>query len=699
MSGARDKDRVAGAGDVRDRRIRQLPREVYDLIAAGEVVTAPLSVVKELVENSIDAGATRIVVEIEEGGISLIRVSDNGCGIASADLPLAFAPHATSKISVAEDLSQIFTLGFRGEALASIATVARVTLVTKAANAPAGSPGVRVTVAGGIEESSEPAGAETGTSVTVADLFFNLPARRKHLNAARSEAAKVVDFCSRMAVCYTEIAFRLVSNGTVLFATRGNGDRLAAITTVYGTGVAAALVAVDAEDAKAGGRMPPLRLGALDASAGMRLSGYVSDPTGLRKSRRGQVLFVNGRSVRNAAVDAAIDRAYREFAEPGRFPVSFLFLSVDPTAVDVNVHPAKSEVTFFDAAAVGDFIEAAVRGALASERGIPRLRLPGRKGAADRTFRMGDGTAPAPESALPRGGSEDEGADARAVADGDNGIGRVATDGGHGAQVASLDVGALLSFRETPVEFGGARDSARGSDAAAFPASAASVEAPAVGFLEPPETVTNAAAEPAPAALAIDRLRVLASLFATYLLAADGDSFYIIDQHAAHERVNYEKFLRGVREKEPQRQALLTPYLFTAPASAHADFERLLPQLARLGYEIDEFGDDGTYAARTFPAFLSHAEGAAFLTELLGEADAYSLKKNPTPADNAALTERLILRACKTSVKANDALTEPETAQLLNDLQNCENPYTCPHGRPVFLKLTKSDIERLFKRA
>ncbi|MDR1795994.1 MAG: DNA mismatch repair endonuclease MutL [Clostridiales Family XIII bacterium] len=641
-------------------RIRQLPRQVYDLIAAGEVVTSPLSVVKELVENAIDAGADRVVVEIEEGGIARIRVSDNGTGIAEADLPLAFAAHATSKIEAADDLSRIGTLGFRGEALASIAAVSKVTMVTRAAESAAGA---RVSVQGGEAEGAVPVGAERGTSVTVESLFFNIPARLAQLNSPRGEAAKIVDFCSRMAVCYVDIAFRLVSNGAVLFATRGAGDRFAAITTVYGTGVAAALVPVSA------------------SGGDLTLTGFISDPTGLRKTRRGQVLFVNGRSVRSAAVDSAIDRAYKEFAEPGRFPVTFLFLDVDPGRVDVNIHPAKSEIAFHDAGGVADFVEGAVRETLVSERSIPRLRMPGRR-AQDGTFALkrdgGQGAAAAKDPIATEPDMQED----------------------NGGIIHEVDVKELLSsisrgdYAAFPdaVPEGAAGDPLPGvaredvfayADGAGYPA-----DSGFGGFACGPD---------APPALAIDRLQVLAQLFATYLLAAGGESFYIIDQHAAHERVNYEKFLRGARAAAPPKQQLLTPHLFTVPAQGLADFGALIPQLARLGYEIEEFGDD-TYAARTFPAFLRHEEAAAFLVELLDETDRYSVKK-PGMADSAAVLERLILRACKSSVKANAQLTEPEIAGLLADLEACENPYTCPHGRPVFLKLTKQDIERLFKRA
>jgi DNA mismatch repair protein MutL len=641
-----------GLADSAENRIRQLPRQVYDLIAAGEVVTAPLSVVKELVENSVDAGASRIGVEIEEGGIAFLRVSDDGMGIAAEDLPLAFAPHATSKIDSPEDLGRIRTLGFRGEALASIAAVSKVTMITRARDAKTGT---RMEIEGGETLSAQPVGAEPGTSVAASALFFNLPARLKHLNSARGEATKVIDYVSRMAVCYPQTAFRLTSNGTTLFATRGKGDRFAAVTTVYGTGVAATLVTVAAEE------------------NGRRLSGFVADPTGLRKTRRGQVLFVNGRSVKNLGIDAAIDRAYREFAEPGRFPVTFLFLEVAPSAIDVNVHPAKSEIAFRDSRAVGDFVENSIRNVLASERGIPKLRIPGWHRKEDELFRVA-------------GTGKNEASDILTGSDSSETL-LVSTSGGEGALVREVDIISLLSSDASS----SARIMESAQDAYHATGSAPS-STPAANPIDARNEIHTLGApneSPQKNLLCVSELRVLASLFATYLLAVGGDSFYVIDQHAAHERVNYEKFMQNSREGEVAKQELLTPYLFTAPAAAVADMEELRGLLARLGFEIDEFGEN-TYAARTFPAFVHYDEGVAFLGDVLADAD------DPR---NPAAVERVIMRACKSSVKANDALTEPETEALLRDLAECGNPYTCPHGRPVFLKLTKSDIERMFKRA
>ncbi|MCL2110856.1 MAG: DNA mismatch repair endonuclease MutL [Clostridiales bacterium] len=699
-------------------KIRRLPKEVYDLIAAGEVVLGPASVVKELVENSIDAGAGRVTVEAAAGGIERVRVADNGHGIARGDVELAFAPHATSKLGSAEELSSVETLGFRGEALASIAAVSRVVLVTKAAGDEMG---VRAETEGGLAVSLSPAGADVGTDICVERLFFNLPARKKHMGDARAEGRKVTEYMSKAAVSRPDIAFRLIMDGALVFATLGNGDRLAAIAAVYGSKTAEHLVPVSAvsgggsgevcvsgSDVRGGegkadgggseaeGKVIGHRVsesagygGKADESGvafghrasgsaegqGMRLEGYISDVLGLRSNRKGQHVFVNGRPVTNAAIEGAIGRAYREFAEPGRFPVVVLLLDVEPGMVDVNVHPAKSEISFVAPGEVADFVYEAIRAVLRSGQAIPKLRVPGR-GSKDGTFHIENG---------------DEGNTGIAG----NNKGKqplVSTFGGDGDKVDLVDINRLLSNKipnkqdivQEGVNFKGL------IDCNSIMSTVYSDQNLPVQGLNVAESVSDGYL----ATLDINGLRVLAVLFATYILASDGEAFYIIDQHAAHERVNFERFRWAYARSEVEMQELLTPYLFTPPATLR-DLTSYVAVLGRIGYEVDEFGDN-TWAARTFPAFISHAEGEAFLLECLEALGG----EDEGPEDiSAAAMERIMMRACKAAVKANRTLADEECAALLAALSECANPYTCPHGRPVFLKLTRGDIERLFKRA
>ena len=719
-------------------RIKQLPKEIYDLIAAGEVVLGPVSVVKELVENCFDAGATRIIAEITEGGIERIRVSDNGAGIEGDDIELAFMPHATSKLKVeeygegsgeyknAEALANIETLGFRGEALASIAAVSSVTLSTKTKSEDIG---VSARIEGGSALQLTPAGMDAGTDVIVQNLFFNIPARKKHLGDSRTEGRKIAEYLSKAAVSFPDVAFRFISDGSLVFATLGNGDRLSAIAAVYGSKTAEILIPVS------------------ESREGMSLEGYVSGVLGLRRNRKGQHFFVNQRPVANPLIEASISRAYREFAEPGRFPVAHLFLTITPALVDVNVHPAKNEVSFANPAEVSDFVYKSILDLLRSGNVIPKLRAPGLGNAAPGfSFPLEDGGESVRnrnggwESYTDRNSSSDE--DSKSNGDwaqnGDSGergcrVGagfieetRVSTSGGGGERVNMVDINDLLSSNQVVdsniLSSSTAKSPDPGAEAATgyentdrrsnpvyedtglapgtdYDATGRGSQYgyeevgrgwPGMGFAE------VEAGRYYFETLKIEGLQILACLFATYVLASDGDVFYIIDQHAAHERINYERFRKAISKGDVEMQGILIPYLFTPPATI-GNMASYIEFFEKIGYQIDEFGSN-TWAVRTFPAFIGYTEGEAFFLECLetlGESDSSSGKGQPV---NEASLERVIRRACKASVKANMNLSENECHMLLESLAQCENPYTCPHGRPVFLKLTKKDIERLFKR-
>ena len=614
--------------------IKQLTKEVYDLIAAGEIVLAPVSVVKELVENSLDAGADRVSVDIKAGGTERVRVTDNGSGIAYEEVELAFMPHATSKLSSIDDLSSIETLGFRGEALASIAAVSKVTMVTKTRDEESGS---RAEAEAGAGITITRTGTDTGTDVIVERLFFNVPARRKHLSGVRAEERSIIEYLSKAAVSRPDVAFRLVSDAKLVFSTSGAGDRLASIAAAYGSKAAQNLI----------------RLGS--GTESIRLDGYISGTLGLRSNRKGQHIFVNDRPVKNTAIETAVSRAYREFAEPGRFPVVFLFLIVDPDMIDVNIHPAKSEVSFIDPYEISDFVEKSILEVLISEQAIPRLSSHG--------FRRHDPVFDL--EAKPR--SEEKNVDTI-----------VSTSGGKEEKTESVDINSLLSSIEMDNNIN------KGYDNHYLQSKDMLDDKKFQLFKEDIEDHYDNT-------LVIHDLVPLTTLFATYILATAGVSVYIIDQHAAHERINYERFTEAYEKGETAMQTLLTPYLFTPPVST-GDLTQYVDLFGRLGYEIDEFGEN-TWAARTFPAFFTTEESEGFLLEsieALGEEKA---------GISAAAAERIMKRACKASVKANRILSDEEIEALLSDLSVCRNPYTCPHGRPVFIKLTLADIERLFKRA
>ncbi|MDR1778506.1 MAG: DNA mismatch repair endonuclease MutL [Clostridiales Family XIII bacterium] len=608
--------------------IRLLPKQIADKIAAGEVITGPSAVVKELVENALDAGARQISVEISHGGKTLIRVTDDGCGIAAEEVTLALTPHATSKLRTEEDLLNIQTLGFRGEALASIAAVSEMTLATKTADAQAG---VRTVISGGEVLESKPAGLPDGTDIQVRNLFFNTPARQKFLATDRAEATRVVDLVSRAAVAFPDVRFRMVSNGSVLFASPGKGGAHRAILTVFGPGVGDGLLEVNA------------------VAEGMSLSAFVSGMSSSRKSKRAQTFFVNGRYVKDKVISDAVREAYADLLPEGRYPVAYLFLEINPAAVDVNVHPAKSEIRFLEPSAVKAFLLSSLRSALSSGEALPQLAIPGSRRAQklkreEHAFYSMKETetdvydaGPAPEKTA------------------------------HG-EAEKVDIRTLWSSKEgAPAATSAKKD--RVSSGSAPP--------------ESPDT--------APVSLAPNSLRYLTSVFATYLIAEDGESVYLIDQHAAHERIHYEKFLAEVKAKRHITQQLLTPYILQLPPAMRADTENWADLICSLGFEAEPFGG-ASVRVRAVPAFIRLEEATAFLQDIVTESG------TKLPIGDRALA-RLISAACRASVKANDVLAPAEAEALLSQLMACENPRTCPHGRPVFVQLKKGDLERMFGRS
>jgi DNA mismatch repair protein MutL len=639
--------------------IRQLPKEIADKIAAGEVVSAPLSVVKELVENSIDAGAGSIGVEIECGGKTFIRVTDDGSGIDEDDVRLAFAPHATSKISDEPDLVSIKTLGFRGEALSSIAAVSRLEMVTKTADARTAR---MVAVEGGEFIADEPTGAPDGTSITVRDLFYNTPARLKFMKSDRSETTKIVDLMSRLAVAYPEIKIRLSTGGTVLFSTPGRGDRLKTILTVFGGSAGEDLIHIDTRDSH---RLPSL-------------TAWVSNPNRSAKTRRSQVFFVNGRYVKDDVISGAVSDAYREFMFEGRYPLVYLFLEIDPSLVDVNVHPTKSEIKFAEPAEVREFVKNAIASALMSKAGVPTARTAQQFASAKRAerefYRLDAGSA---------GGKF--GGEARAAA-----VAPDASDiaGAEGEFAEIVNIKQLYNGYE-PVPTGAVHEKPLDESYEAEDA------LPALDSLKTekrkPQGARQSGVAPNQQEFRIDYLQVLGTVFGAYIAAVDEDSFYLVDLHAAHERVNYERFMSAYRSGERLTQTMLAPEVVRLPASARAHTEEWAALLSEVGFDAELFGD-GSLVVKSVPAFMGADEAMRFAGDII-ESGGGSVP------DNDRAVERLISRACRASVKANTKLADEEARALLASLAGCANPYTCPHGRPVFIRYTKYELERLFKRA
>ena len=589
--------------------IKLLEKKVADKIAAGEVVDRPLSVVKELVENSIDAGADAVVVEIKKGGKTYIRVSDTGCGINADEVTTAFKRHATSKITEAEDLDSIQTLGFRGEALASIAAVSRTELITKTADAKTGT---SITVEGGETAGISAIGCDGGTTVIVRDLFYNVPARYKFMKSDSAEAGLITEFVSQMTLAYPYIRFKLINNEAVQFLTQGRGDRYSSILTIYSKDIGKSLVPVEYENGE------------------MKLSGYVSNVGESRNSRKNQIFFVNGRVVSSKVMDTAVKNAYKERLFMGRFPIAFLFLEVKPDTLDVNIHPNKKEIRFDDEKSVELFVTEAIKQALATKEAAPTVNI------AEIKPEKPVSKAPAAEEPRP----EPEKV--------------IVTE--KPEKSSQLNIKELLSTMREESEI---REN--------------------TGIIKP------AVSRP----FEFSTLIIKGSVFATYIIAEDEADMYLIDQHAAHERIFYEKLIKQFESEEKLHQPVLMPAIFTLPVTVTG--EQWINVLFNMGYTIEPFGER-TYRITEIPMFMELSEAEDFVKDFISSID------EETDLKSQKTLDKIASKACKSAVKGNDNLNDAEIAQLIKDLAACENPFSCPHGRPTFIKLGRYQIERMFKR-
>lgn len=607
--------------------IRILEKHVADKIAAGEVVDRPVSIIKELVENSLDAESSAITVEIRNGGKSYIRVTDNGCGIPSEEAELAFQRHATSKITTVRDLESIETLGFRGEALASICAVSRVELITKTEEEKTGR---RIIVEGSSILENTATGCPDGTTITVRDLFYNVPARSKFLASDSAETRRIIDMVSRIALSYPDVKFNMINNNKKVFATRGNGNILNNIISIFG--------------AESGKDLIPLE----SDRNGYVIKGFVSSPASSSPSRSRQIFCVNGRVVSSDVLEKALDDAYKEKLFHGRYPAAFLFMCAPPSKLDVNVHPTKKEIRFDDRYEVMDFVTEAVKNALTDREAVPRVMV---QRAVSSTELLHERQADEVQYSF-----EDVKSEMTA-----SGVSDILPE------EAEVDIKNILStLREEAAE--------------------CETKSEACEKHQPilPQKPLHIPFE-------IDRLEYIGTLFNTYILASDDDSFYMMDQHAAHERVFYERLLAEYNNAEKSRQTLLVPLNFNVSAQVTATEELWLDELSSIGYDIEFFGNN-TYLVREIPAFMDMGEAEAFLADMLK-----ALEDKPDLTNRMSI-DRIITRSCKSAVKGGDHLEDAEISALMKDLKNCINPFSCPHGRPVFIRMTRYDIEKMFKR-
>jgi len=681
-------------------RIRILSDQVANQIAAGEVVDRPASVVKELLENSLDAGASRIRVEVEAGGRKLIRVSDDGQGMSRDDALLAFERHATSKLRTADDLLSIATLGFRGEALPSIASVARVTLETATGDETAGT---WMEIAGGKILHVDDAALPRGTTLAVADLFFNTPARRKFLRAESTELAHVTALVTHYALVHPEMHFELVSATHTVVSAPPVTRTAERIYQIFGKDTLAQLLPVAAETPLAHAGLPAPPPWKIDPEAPvrdpgtLRMSGFYSKPELQKLNRNSIYIFVNKRLIRDRLLMHAITEAYRNVIPPTSFPVVLLFLEMPPEEVDVNVHPSKTEVRFRQQSLIHDFVRDSLRTALIKARPAA-----GFLAALDSAAAASPSLMPPAASPLP--GSPDS----EPMADSDPGAFQtVRADAAPFQLTPRLPSAAPgnLPFGVRSFDAGNFDQAAWGEAAAALfqPSGLPDLEgcSPGNAGLSGPETAAATAQVEAEQAAAnlnhLGSLRPLAQLRDSFILASGEDGLWIIDQHVAHERVLFEKILRDRQVEKVQRQRLLMPMLVELKPWQMVVFARIAEELDRNGFEVEPFGPQ-TLAVKAAPVGL---EGAA-LERMLAEVMEQSSGDPDEPKQNedlTALRTRIAASiACHAAIKINTALDPVRMEWLLTELAKTEHPTSCPHGRPIALLYSWKEIQRAFHR-
>jgi DNA mismatch repair protein MutL len=681
-------------------RIRILPDQVANQIAAGEVVDRPASVVKELLENALDAGASRIRIEVEAGGRKLIRISDDGHGMSRDDALLAFERHATSKLRTADDLLAIATLGFRGEALPSIASVARVTLETATGDEPAGT---RLEIAGGKILHVDDAALPRGTTIAVADLFFNTPARRKFLRAESTELSHVTALVTHYALAHPEKHFELLSASHTILSAPPVSRTAERIYQIFGKDTLAQLLPVAAEIplAHAGLPEPPPWKKDVDAPVRnpgvLRLSGFYSKPELQKLNRNSIYIFVNKRIIRDRLLIHAITEAYRNVIPPTSFPVVLLFLEMPPEEVDVNVHPAKTEVRFRQSSLVHDFVRDSLRTALVQARPAAGF--------------LGSHTAPAASpSLMPPGTSPLPGpldSEPEAFADPAG-----AAEPFHLTPRLPSPVPGRLPFDArslNPGGWGGLDQQAWGEAAAALFQPAASLDGcsptPADSTTNGPGTAAATAAataqveaEQAAANLNhLGSLRPLAQLRESFILAAGDDGLWIIDQHVAHERVLFEKILRDRQVEKVQRQRLLMPVLVELKPWQMVVFARIAEELDRSGFEVEPFGPQ-TLAVKAAPVGLEGTALERMLAEVIEQSAADSGEAKRNEELEVVRTRIAASIACHSAIKVNTALDPVRMEWLLLELAKTSHPTSCPHGRPIALLYSWKEIQRAFHR-
>lgn len=660
-------------------QIQVLDQITIDKIAAGEVIERPASIVKELVENSIDAKAASVTVEIQDGGISLIRVTDNGSGIEREDIRNAFLRHSTSKIRKVEDLAHIASLGFRGEALSSISAVTRTELITKTKEDTFGT---RYVIEGGVEQSLEDAGAPDGTTFLVRQLFYNVPARRKFLKTPMTEAGHVQDLLMRLALSHPEVAFTFINNGQTKMRTSGNGKLKDVIYSIYGREAAANLIELDY------------------SMDGLVMKGYLGKPVITRGNRNFENYFVNGRYVKNAMLSKAIEDAYKDFLMQHKFPFVVTHFQVDGEKIDVNVHPTKMEMRFQRQQDVYNIVYEGVHRTLLEPELIPQVEAPAPKvisqPKSESPFLLKPKTAPQPMEKKPEEKEEphDEAYFMKKMKE------RVLS---YHQRNSSAEVAKKEQIFRPQAQAERIKDAlARAKEVEKQPQKQAE-EQPEL-IRETPVYETKPVTEEKAEQLNLfeehllkrekkAEYKLIGQVFETYWLVEFENSLYIIDQHAAHERVLYERTLKEMKNREFTAQYLSPPIILSLSMQEAQVLNENMDRFTRIGFEIEPFGGE-EYAVRAIPDNLFGIAKKELLLEMLDDlTDGISTSMTPELID-----EKVASMSCKAAVKGNNRLSAQEADALIGELLLLENPYHCPHGRPTIIAMTQRELEKKFKR-
>ena len=695
-------------------KIAVLDQQTIDKIAAGEVVERPASVVKELVENAIDAKATQVTVEIKDGGIGFIRITDNGSGMEKDDIPLAFLRHSTSKIRSVEDLNGVSSLGFRGEALSSISAVAMVELITKTRESMMGN---RCCIDGGVQKTLEEIGAPDGTTFIIRNLFFNTPARKKFLRSEMSEGSAIHELMTHLALSHPEVAFKVLIGGQMRIQTSGNGSLKDVIYHIYGRDVAMRLIQVDRQEGP------------------VHITGFLGKPEISRGNRNYENYFVNGRYVKSKIIAKGIEDGYKSFMMQHRYPFVCLEFQIDGTMLDVNVHPTKMEIRFSNQNLIYDLVERTVKDALSGKELIPEVTLdtPAQKPIATQTSesRSQMSTSGMPEQrvsapitrTIPQRAVVSEQPmkwkrpESRPAAETPQASAPAGT-----AQTERVPLEKLwktpepMPTKEQPKPKDSGLDyfmeqmRKRVEERHRQETEAAAVEQtrpepPAEGVKTTPEPTQR---PPAPQMDKPEQMElfdgkllskeaaihhvIIGQLFDTYWLVQYADKLYIIDQHAAHEKVLYERLMKDLRNRTFQSQMLSPPIILNLSMQEEELFLKYRSCFTEMGFEIEEFGEKA-YAVRAVPANLPGVARREILMELLD-----SLSDITGSGNSESLMDKVASMSCKAAVKGNHQMSAMEAKALIDELLSLENPYNCPHGRPTIISMSKYELEKKFKR-